>query len=378
MAGPLTGLRIIELAGIGPGPFCGMLFADMGADVVRVERVGSEREDWNVVARGRRSITVDLKSADGLAVVRTLLADADGLIEGFRPGVMERLGLGPDECLELNPRLAYGRMTGWGQTGPLAQMAGHDIDYIAIAGALYGMGDPAQPPRPPQNFLGDYGGGAMFLAFGMLSAIVHARESGRGQVIDAAMTDGTALLSVMTYGRLPAGIWFDQRGGNILDGSAPYYGAYECADGQFYAFGAAEPHFTEKLLAGLGLDGDPEVRAQWYEREHWPRLRERVASIVRTKARAEWETIFDGTDACAVPVLSMVEATKHPHNIARETFIEVDGVVQPGPAPKFSRTPGAVRHGIPRPGADSVAVLAEIGYTEVEIDDLGSRGVIGL
>ncbi|TQC48900.1 CoA transferase [Rhodococcus sp. WS4] len=376
MAGPLTGVRIVELAGIGPGPFCGMLFADLGAEVIRVERVGASHDTWNVAARGRRSIAVDLKAPGGAEVVLKLVATADGFIEGFRPGVTERLGLGPEDCHAVNPRLVYGRMTGWGQSGPLAQAAGHDIDYIAIAGALHGTGEPGRPPRPAQNFVGDYGGGAMFLAFGMVSAILHARESGEGQVVDAAMTDGTALLTAVCHGRLTTGAWFDRRGGNIVDGSAPFYGTYECADGEYFAFGAIEPQFTDEMLTLLGLDDDEDLKARWQDRSAWPELRERVAAIVRTRSRDDWESIFDGSDACAAPVLSLTEATKHPHNVARETFVEVDGIVQPAPAPRFSRTPGEIRGGIAPPGRDSADLLAEIGYKPEEIDRLTHSKVI--
>lgn len=376
MSGPLTGVRIVELAGIGPGPFCGMLFADLGAEVIRVERVDASHDTWNVAARGRRSIALDLKTPGGAEVVLKLVATADGLIEGFRPGVTERLGLGPENCHAVNPRLVYGRMTGWGQSGPLAQAAGHDIDYIAIAGALHGTGEPGRPPRPAQNFVGDYGGGAMFLAFGMVSAILHARESGQGQVVDAAMTDGTALLTAVCHGRLTTGAWFDRRGGNIVDGSAPFYGTYECADGEYFAFGAIEPQFTDEMLTLLGLDDDEDLKARWHDRSAWPELRERVAAIVRTRSRDDWESIFDGSDACAAPVLSLTEATKHPHNVARGTFVDIDGIVQPAPAPRFSRTPGEIRGGIAPPGRDSADLLAEIGYTPEEIDTLTQSKVI--
>jgi len=377
MSGPLTGLRLVEMAGIGPGPFCGMLFADLGADVVRVDRVVAADERWNVAGRGRRSVAVDLKSPAGVEVVLKLVERADGLIEGYRPGVMERIGLGPDDCLAVNPRLAYGRMTGWGQTGPMAQMAGHDIDYLSISGALHGMGDPGQPPRPPQNFVADYGGGAMFLALGMLAAILSAGESGRGQVVDAAMIDGAALLTAVCHGRLTSGAWFDRRGGNILDGSAPFYGAYECADGEYYAFGAVEPQFTDQLLELLGLGDEVDLRERWYDREHWPELRERVAAVVRTRTRSEWDQVFGGTDACAAPVLSLGEAPDHPQHQARDNFLDIDGIVQPAPAPRFSSTPAAVRHANPRPGGDTAAILAELGYSSDEIDNLSEKGTIG-
>jgi len=377
VTGPLSGLRIVELAGIGPGPFCGMLLADFGADVIRVERPDAEFDLGNVATRGRRSIAVDLKTPEGAAVVRRLLEDADGLIEGFRPGVTERLGLGPDECLALNPRLVYGRMTGWGQTGPLAATAGHDIDYIAIAGVLHPMGDPDRPPMPPLNLVGDYGGGAMFLAFGMVSAMLHARTTGEGQVVDAAMTEGAAVLAALCYGGLASGIWHNERGVNILDGSAPFYGVYACSDGEFFAIGAAEPHFSDQLLRLLGLRDEDGIWEAWYQREEWPRLRRRVAEVMATRTRAQWTEIFDGTDACAVPVLSMQEAQQHPHNVARQTFVDVGGVVQPAPAPRLSRTPGEVTRAPVHPGADTVEVLRRCGYSPDEIDGLIESGAVG-
>jgi alpha-methylacyl-CoA racemase len=377
MPGPLNGLKIVELASIGPGPFCGMLLADLGADVIRVERLGTPYEACSVLTRGRRSIMVDLKLAAGAKLVLDLAARSDGFIEGFRPGVVERLGIGPHECLAVNSRLVYGRMTGWGQSGPLAHTAGHDIDYIAIAGALYGTGEPGRPPIPAWNLVGDYGGGAMFLAFGMVSAILHARQSGHGQVVDVAMTDGTALLTAMFHGRLAAGAWSADRGVNVLDGSAPFYGTYECADGQYIAFGAIEPQFTGELLTLLGLADDPQVRANWYLPTAWPELRTRVAEIIKTRTRSKWAEIFDGTDACAVPVLSLAEAVRHPHNVARETFAEINGVVQPGPAPRFSATPAAVRHGPPRPGEHTAEILRELGCSATEIEQLTEKGVVG-
>jgi alpha-methylacyl-CoA racemase len=353
-----------------------MLLADLGADVVRVGRVGAGPQPWNVATRGRRSIQVDLRHPEGGELVRALAARADGMFEGFRPGVAERLGVGPDQCRSTNPRLVYGRMTGWGQSGPLAGKAGHDIDYIAIAGALYGLGDPERPPRPPWNLVGDYGGGAMFLALGMVSAMLHAAKTGEGQVVDAAMTDGTALLTAMFHGRMATGEWSGARGENPLDGSAPYYGAYECADGEFMAFGAIEPQFTADLLAGLGLGNDEELRQQWYEPEARPKLRERVASVVRTRPRAEWVEVFRDLDACAAPVLSLAEATRHPHNVERSTFIEVGGVMQPAPAPRFSATPAEVRSGVPLPGQHTAEILSELGYDRARIDRLTGAGVV--
>jgi alpha-methylacyl-CoA racemase len=376
MPGPLSGLRIVELAGIGPGPFCGMLLADLGADVVRVERIGGASDNSNVATRGRRVIQVDLKRPEGAELVRGLASRADGMFEGFRPGVAERLGVGPDACRSANPRLVYGRMTGWGQYGPLASKAGHDIDYIAVAGALYGLGDPERPPRPPWNLVGDFGGGAMFLAVGMVSAMLHALKTGEGQVVDVAMTDGTALLTAVFHGRLATGAWSDGRGKNTLDGTAPFYGTYECADGQFMAFGAIEPRFTEDLLAGLGLADDEELRRQWYEPDAWPQLRERVAAVVRTRTRAEWVDALADLDACAAPVLSLTEAARHPHNVERATFIEIDGIVQPAPAPRFSATPAEVRGGVSSPGEHTVEILSELGFDSARIERLTGEGVV--
>ena len=373
MSGPLTGFKIVELAGIGPGPFCGMLFADMGTEVIRVDKVGAPHDTWNVATRGRRSIAVDLKSAQGREIVLRLLRDADGLIEGYRPGVTERLGLGPDDCLAVNPRLVYGRMTGWGQSGPLAHTAGHDIDYIAIAGALHGMGDPTQPPRPPQNFVGDYGGGAMFLAFGMLAAMMHARETGRGQVVDAAMTDGTALLTAVCHGRMTSGAWFDRRGGNILDGSRRTTVPTNAPTGIFRVRGhrAAVHRCDARRPRARGRAGNSRSLVRPFA----------VAATARTGRgdRADQdprgvEATFDGTDACAAPVLSLLEAITHPHNMAR--------------ARRFSTwtascSPRRLR-GCPRPRVwCAVACAAQeptvpkrcaIGYSAAEIDGLGGKG----
>lgn len=343
--GPLVGVKIVEFAGIGPGPFCGMLLADLGADVVRIDRadaVASSRAD--LANRGKRSVAVDLKKPEGIEAALSLIEKADGLLEGFRPGVMERLGLGPEPALARNPKLVYGRMTGWGQTGPWASMAGHDIDYIALTGALHTMGRTGEPPAPPLNLVGDFGGGALYLAFGLLAGILEARASGKGQVIDCAMIDGAASLMTMFYGMKAGGLWNANRGDNLLDGGAHFYDTYECADGLWLAVGAIEPQFHAILVKGLGLPSDA-FPAQM-DRARWPEYSQRVAEVIRTRTRDEWMAVFDGTDACVAPVLSMDEAPGHPHNLARGTFVEAFGVVQPGPAPRFSRTAGAV-NGVP-------------------------------
>ena len=333
MSRPLAGLRVIEMAGIGPGPFCGMLLADMGAEVLRIERPGAPPgRPSDVTARGKRAMALDLKDAAAVTEMLDMVATADALIEGFRPGVMERLGLGPMECQARNPRLVYGRMTGWGQTGPLAALAGHDINYIAISGALDAIG-PAAAPVPPLNLVGDYGGGGMLLAMGLLAALLHAQRTGEGQVVDAAMSDGAALLMAPLYGMRAAGRWSAPRGGNLLDGGAPFYGTYACADGKFLAVGPIEPQFFAIFIQGLGLD-----EADFAQRgvaAAWPGLRARIAAALLTRRRDEWATVFEGSDACVAPVLTMDEAPGHPHNVARGTFLTIDGVVQPAPAPRF-------------------------------------------
>ncbi len=343
--GPLAGIKVVEIAGIGPGPFCAMMLADMGAQVICIDRprapassaddvLGKRRND--ATQRGRPTIDLDLKKADGVAVAMELIDRADALIEGFRPGVMERLGLGPQECLERNPRLVYGRVTGWGQNGPLARTAGHDIDYIAICGVLSCIGEPGGAPVPPLNLVADFGGGAMLLAFGVLCALLEARNSGRGQVVDAAMVDGAALLMANIYSRKSMGMWTNERGSNALDGGAPWYGVYECADGRFVAVGAIEPRFYALLLEECGID-DPSLKSQW-KRADWPKQREKLAAIFRTQTRDEWCARTIGSDACLAPVLDLDEAPRHPHCTARGMFIDVDGIVQPAAAPRFSRT----------------------------------------
>lgn len=365
--GPLQGIRVVEFAGLGPGPFCAMMLADMGADVVRVDRPGGggprrppdvfNPGRFGVLDRGRRSIALDLKRPGDVATARALVDRAHALIEGFRPGVMERLGLGPDECLERNARLVYGRMTGWGQTGPLAQAAGHDINYIALSGALDAIGPGKGGPVVPLNLVGDFGGGAMMLAFGIVCGLLEARTSGRGQVVDAAMTDGSALLMSMIYGLKAMGQWSGDRGANLLDGGAHFYDTYECLDGLFVAVGAIEPKFYSLLLSTCGIeDGGP---GDHMDPARWPAMKEKVAAALKTKTRQEWCKLLEGTDACLSPILSMDEAPRHPHNRARETFVEVGGVVQPAPAPRFSRTRPQIRRPPARPDADREAILRD-------------------
>jgi len=378
--GPLAGLKVIEIAGIGPGPFCGMMLADLGADVVRVDRAQNVQggdpalPPGDLLARGRRSIGVDLKSPDGVGVVLDLVATADVLIEGFRPGVAERLGIGPEECLARNPRLVYGRMTGWGQAGPWAPMAGHDIDYIALAGALDPIGRAGEAPLPPINLVGDFGGGGMYLAFGVLAGVYEAQRSGKGQVIDAAMVDGAASLMTMTHSFRAMGMWKDERGTNMLDTGAHFYEVYETADAQFLAVGAIEPQFYDALLDGLGLD---KADLPWqHDREQWPALKEQFAGIIKTKTRDEWMAIFDGTDACVAPVLSIPEALEHPHNVERGTFVEVAGIPQPGPAPRFDRTPAAIKGPPAHAGQHTDEILREAGIDDDAIAKLkASRAV---
>ena len=345
MPGPLAGLKVVEMGGLGPAPFCGMLLADMGAEVLRIARPGpaAPLQDgrFDVFARGKQSLAADLRDPTALSAVLDVIAQADALIEGFRPGVMERLGLGPEVCLARNPRLVFGRMTGWGQTGPLAHAAGHDINYIALAGALHAIGPRGQKPVVPLNFVGDFGGGGMLLGFGLVCALLEARTSGRGQVVDAAMTDGTALLSTMVYGFKAQGQWSNQRGDNLLDGGAHFYDTYTCADGKHIAIGAIEPQFYALLLKLLGIT-DPAFAAQMNPAV-WPDLKQRLSALFATRPRDAWCALLEGTDVCFAPVLDWDEAPQHPHNVARKTFIEVDGVVQPAPAPRFSRTVAGVR-----------------------------------
>ncbi|MEU8123095.1 CaiB/BaiF CoA-transferase family protein [Spirillospora sp. NPDC049024] len=368
--GPLSGVRVIELAGIGPGPFAAMLLADLGADVIRVDRASAVRDGetaggTDFTNRGKRSIAVDLKSEGGREVVLRLVEKSDVLIEGFRPGVTERLGIGPDDCLARNPRLVYGRMTGWGQEGPLSHTAGHDVGYIAITGALHAIGRAGGPPQVPMNLLGDFAGGSMYLVTGVLAALLETRASGRGQVVDAAIVDGTAHLSTFIHGFLAGGIWEDRRGVNMLDTGAPWYDVYETSDGRHMAVGAIEPQFYAEFLRRLGLDGDDDLPAQ-YDRERWPAMRERFAAAFRTKTRDEWTEVFVPSDACVAPVLSLAEAAEHPYNTSREVFPELAGHRQPAPAPRFSRT-STETDGVPvLPGGQTRAVLDDLGFDDAE------------
>ena len=368
------GLKVIEFAGIGPGPFCGMLLSDLGADVVRIDRKGAGRgAPSDVTARGRRSVALDLKAPAAVETCLKLMETADGLIEGFRPGVMERLGLGPDIALKRNRRLAYGRMTGWGQTGPLARAAGHDMNYIAISGALGAIGT-SDKPIPPLNLVGDFGGGALYLAFGLLAGVIHARTTGEGQVVDCAMSDGAASLMAMFYGFKAAGMWTDERSANLLDGGAHFYNTYRCADEEWVAIGSIEPQFYALLLEKTGAR-DPEFSAQMDQRA-WPDLRARLAAIFETKTREEWCEIMEGTDVCFAPVLSLDEAPRHAHNLARETFVEVAGVIQPAPAPRFSATPGAIAGPPPAIGAHTREALADWGLSATEVAALEAAGAL--
>lgn len=376
--GPLAGVRIIEIAGIGPAPFTAMMLGDMGADVIRIDRSAAVPADPTgptpeIYNRSRRSVGVDLKHDAGPELVLRLLEGADGLIEGFRPGVAERLGIGPDEALARNPRLVYGRMTGWGQDGPLSLAAGHDINYIGLAGALHPIGRGGQPPVPPLNLVGDFGGGGMLLAFGMVCGIIEARTSGRGQVVDAAMVDGSALLTTMIHAFRAMGVWSEERSANLLDTGAPFYDVYETADGEYVALGALEPQFYAELITKLGLT-DVDLSAQ-NSRSGWPAMRERLTATFKTRTREEWVALLEGTDACFAPVLSLAEAPRHPHNQARGTFVELAGITQPAPAPRFSRTAGEATPP-PRAGRDTEAVLAEAGFSAQEIGSLRESGAI--
>lgn len=377
---PLSGLRIIELAGIGPGPFAGMMLADHGAEVIRVERIGSGKAgpevpaDKDILLRSRQTIELDLKNPASRAVLLDLVREADGLIEGFRPGVIERLGIGPDVLHAANPRLVIGRMTGWGQTGPMAAMAGHDINYISISGTLHGVGREGEKPVVPLNLFGDFGGGGMFLAFGMLAALLHAKATGEGQVVDAAMTDGSAVLSAMIQTFRQIGIWEDERGVNLLDGGAHFYDTYETADGKFVSIGAIEPQFYNTFLDIVGLSDDPEFASQM-DRAQWNRLRDRLAQIFRTKTRDDWDRAFLGTDVCYAPVLSLDEATTHPHNTARGTFQSQGGITQPTPAPRYSASE-TVPPKLFDKTLDTEAVLKSIGYSDERIADLRAEGAV--
>ena len=373
--GPLDGVRVTELAGIGPGPFCGMLLADLGADVIQVERPSGASPavppHAEVANRGKRSVVVDLKDPRGTDVILRLAERSDVFLEGYRPGVAERLGVGPADCQARNPRLVYGRMTGWGQEGPLAPAAGHDIGYLAVTGALHAIGDADGPPQIPVNYLGDYGGGAMFLALGVVSAVLAARTTGRGQVVDAAIVDGASMLQADTWGYLASGMWQDQRGVNLLDGGAPYYGVYATADGRHMAVGALEPKFYARLVELLfAPEGAPPDLPAQHDMARWGELREAFTARFATRTQAEWAKVFEDSDACVAPVLPMKEAAAHPHLAARGTYVEVDGIMQPAPAPRFgpgSAAPRALPAGrIPAVGEHTREVLSELGVPGIE------------
>ena len=376
--GPLKGVKIIEIAGIGPGPFASMMLADMGAEVIRIDRASRARggdpatPPRDPMSRGRRSIAVDLKNPDGVETVLRIVDSADALIEGFRPGVMERLGLGPDVCLARNPRLVYGRMTGWGQAGPMAQAAGHDINYISLAGVLDHIGRKGERPLPPLNLVGDFGGGGMLMAFGVACALVETARSGQGQVVDCAMVDGAAVLMQMMYGMRAMGLWNDERGSNLLDTGAHFYDVYETQDGKHVSIGSIEPQFYSELLEKTGL-ADEDLPAQM-DRSQWPKLNERLTAVFKSKSRDEWCEIMEGSDVCFAPVLSMGEAPQHPHNVHRGTFIDHAGVVQAAPAPRFSRTAPEVSRPAPHIGQDTDALLADHGFSAAEIEKLRESG----
>ena len=376
--GPLAGLRIVEVAGIGPGPFCAMMLADMGAEVLRVERlarVAPGDASGDLLSRSRRCIAVDLKSEAGVAAVLRLSDRADGLLEGFRPGGMERLGLGPEVCLARNPGLVYGRMTGFGQTGPLAQAAGHDINYIALAGALDPIGRRGQPPTPPLNLVGDFGGGGLLLAFGMVCALLERNRSGKGQIVDAAMVDGAATLMTIFHSAQQSGWWSEERGTNLLDGGAHFYDVYETSDGLFVSIGSIEPQFYAELLARTGLD-TAELGPQM-DRARWPELKQRLGAVFKTKTRAQWCQIMEGSDVCFAPVLSISEARRHPHNVARGSFVSLSGVEQPRPSPRFSRTDSGIQRPPARVGEHTDEALADWGFAADEIAKLREAKAIG-
>jgi len=374
--GPLKGLKIIEMAGIGPGPFCGMVLADLGAKIIRVDRAsaigtGSKQDAAN---RGKKSIAVDLKSEEGVEVVLKLVETADAIFEGFRPGVMERLGLGPDVCSKRNERIVFGRMTGWGQEGPLANAAGHDINYISLTGALAAIGRPGSPPVPPLNLIGDFGGGGMLLALGLVAALLESKESKKGQVVDAAMTDGSALLMTMIYTMQSSGVWKTSMGSNLLDGGSHFYDTYECKDGKFISLGSIEPQFYALLCQIAELDES--IFGNQMSRDSWPEQKEAIKKIILDKTRDEWCELMEGTDVCFAPVLDMSEAPKHPHNIERKTFIDLEGVTQPAPAPRFSRTEPEVVSSPSVVGEHTDEVLTSIGFSDEDINTLKTSGAV--
>ena len=381
--GVLSGYRVVELAGIGPAPMCAMLLSDMGAEIIRVDRAAMVGHDtdrdgndsrFNLLARGRRNIAVDLKNPTAVNATLRLIEQADALLEGFRPGVMERLGLGPDLCLARNPKLVYGRMTGWGQDGPIAHIAGHDINYIALSGVLHSIGEAGGPPVPPLNLVGDFGGGALYLAMGMLAGIISARSTGKGQVIDCSMVEGSASLMMMMYGSLASGAWKEERGQNRTDGGAHYYQVYQTKDGEYVSVGAIEPQFYALLLKHTGLEGE-DLPPQT-DRTHWPEMQERLKRIFKSKTRAEWTEILQQTDICFAPVLRMSEAIDHPHNRHRNSFVEIDGIPQPGPAPRFLGTPTRVQRPPARVGEHTDAVLRDWGFSAAEIAALHESSAV--
>ena len=373
--GPLSGTKIIELAGIGPGPFCGMLLADMGAEVIRVDRTGSApRRAVDVLTRGRKSIAVDLKSDAGKEAVLKLCESADAIFEGFRPGVTERLGLGPNDCMARNEKLVYGRMTGWGQEGPMAQAAGHDINYISLVGALHGIGEKGGKPVPPLNLVGDFGGGGMMLAYGLVCAMLEAQKSGKGQVVDTAMVDGAAILMGMFFTMMGVGAYSMERGTNLLDGGAHFYGTYETKDGKYISLGSIEPQFYALLVEKAGLDAE-RFSAQM-DGGRWDEFKAELTQVFKTKTRDEWRELMEGTDVCFAPVLALDEVHEHPHNIARNSFLEIDGIVQPAPAPRFSRSEPATPTGSRLPGQDSRVVLQDAGFSDEDIESMISSGAV--
>lgn len=380
MAGPLTGIRIVEVAGIGPGPFGAMMLADMGAEVIRVDRVTNVGSDANpafdVLNRGRRNIAIDLQNPEGQEALLKLVEKADALTEGFRPGVMERMGVGPDVCLKRNPKLVYARMTGWGQEGPYSKAAGHDINYISLAGCLAHFGTKGGAPVPPLNLAGDNGGGGMFLAYGVACGLLEAKMSGKGQVIDVAMVDGAATLMSPFHGMAASGGWSEERGTNVLDTGAHYYNTYECADGKYVSIGSMEPQFYAEFLQRMGLEGDPEFKKQ-HDKSAWPGLTDKLRTIFKSKPQSHWRELMEATDVCFAPILPMSEAVEHPHNVHRNSFIELEGVKQPAPAPRFSRTTAEIQRPSSRPGQHTVELLKEwAGLDDGEVERLKSSGVV--
>lgn len=375
--GPLEGIKIIEIAGIGPGPFCGMMLADMGAEVIRIDRAGGGLGGAipnDIMNRNRRSVAVNLKSPEGAETVLKLCENADAIFEGFRPGVAERLGIGPDACLKRNPKIVYGRMTGWGQDGPMAQAAGHDINYISLSGALHAIGRKGESPVPPLNLVGDFGGGGMYLAFGMVCALLEAKNSGKGQVVDAAMVDGSASLMSMFFTFKNMGMFNEERGTNMLDGAAHFYDTYETKDGKWISIGSIEPQFYKLLIEKANLDAAKFAPQMVVDK--WPELKAELTEVFLSKTRDEWCEIMEGSDVCFAPILSISEAVEHPHNKARQTFVEVDGITQPAPAPRFSRSKPEIRNNARLAGQDTMGVLSDWGFSESEIESLKSQGAV--